>query len=86
MFEKSSLNLKKFKVLKRIYNGDEEWIDYEMEEIKFSYDQQMKAKLEYGIDGFVIGRVLTTPHVRKALLIGCALQAFQQLCGINTVM
>jgi MFS family permease len=31
-------------------------------------------------------RVLKTSSTRKALLIGSALQMFQQICGINTVM
>lgn len=30
--------------------------------------------------------MLTTPELRRALIVGCSMQMFQQLCGINTVM
>jgi MFS transporter, SP family, solute carrier family 2 (myo-inositol transporter), member 13 len=48
--KKSSKNifLQIFQVLKKIYNGDEEWIDYEMEEIKMSHEQQEREKAEHG--------------------------------------
>ncbi|KAI3366867.1 hypothetical protein L3Q82_009518 [Scortum barcoo] len=37
-------------------------------------------------NGPVIWRMLTYPPTRRALLVGCSLQMFQQLSGINTVM
>lgn len=37
-------------------------------------------------DGPVIWRMLTYPPTRRALVVGCGLQMFQQLSGINTVM
>jgi SP family myo-inositol transporter-like MFS transporter 13 len=72
-------------VLKKIYNGDAEWIAYEIGEIEVGHAQQQKDKEIYG-DGLVVSRIFATPHIRKALFIGCALQAFQQLSGINTIM
>uniref|UniRef100_A0AC34QNH5 Major facilitator superfamily (MFS) profile domain-containing protein n=1 Tax=Panagrolaimus sp. JU765 TaxID=591449 RepID=A0AC34QNH5_9BILA len=72
-------------VLDRVYNGDTSWIHYESEEIRLSHEAQQRETALYG-GGFVLGRVLKTPHIRKALMIGCALQAFQQFSGINTLM
>ncbi|KAF1761443.1 hypothetical protein GCK72_009699 [Caenorhabditis remanei] len=73
-------------VLTRIYNGHTEWVDYEMNEISFSYEEEIRAKAEHAGNGPTIFRILKTPHVRKALIIGSCLQMFQQLSGINTVM
>ncbi|CAJ0601195.1 unnamed protein product [Cylicocyclus nassatus] len=69
-------------VLRKIYGGDEEWVKYEMSEIKKGYDQEQANKS----DSPVIWRILRTPHVRKALFVGSMLQCFQQLSGINTIM
>ncbi|CAP29331.2 Protein CBR-HMIT-1.3 [Caenorhabditis briggsae] len=73
-------------VLTRIYNGHTEWVDYEINEISFSYEEELRAKAEHAGNGPTIIRILKTPHVRKALIIGSLLQMFQQLSGINTVM
>uniref|UniRef100_A0A915PTR8 Major facilitator superfamily (MFS) profile domain-containing protein n=1 Tax=Setaria digitata TaxID=48799 RepID=A0A915PTR8_9BILA len=73
------------KVLNKIYNGYEDWIAYEISENAESLESEKKAREAIG-ESVLIGRILTTPHVRKALIIGCSLQAFQQLSGINTIM
>ncbi|KAI6239318.1 Proton myo-inositol cotransporter [Aphelenchoides fujianensis] len=72
-------------VLEKIYNNNTEWVEYELNEIRCSNEEEMKAKAQFG-DSSVMGRIWRTPHVRKALMVGCALQAFQQLSGINTLM
>lgn len=64
------------RVLMRIRGHDD--VEEEMKEIRES-----EANKEEGV---AISKIFTTPHVRKALLIGCGLQLFQQLCGINTVI
>uniref|UniRef100_A0A8C4REI9 Proton myo-inositol cotransporter n=1 Tax=Erpetoichthys calabaricus TaxID=27687 RepID=A0A8C4REI9_ERPCA len=58
-------------------------IDEEYESIKTSIEEEEK---EVAGDGLVIWRMLTYPSTRRALIVGCGLQMFQQLAGINTVM
>uniref|UniRef100_F1L0W0 Proton myo-inositol cotransporter n=1 Tax=Ascaris suum TaxID=6253 RepID=F1L0W0_ASCSU len=72
-------------VVQRVYSGNKEWIDYEMSEIKNAHKEEMEAKAKVG-DSFVLWRMVTTPHVLKALTIGCLIQLFQQLAGVNTIM
>ncbi|XP_058481007.1 proton myo-inositol cotransporter-like [Solea solea] len=58
-------------------------IDEEYDSIKNSIDEEEK---DSGGDGPVIWRMLTYPPTRRALLVGCGLQMFQQLSGINIIM
>ncbi|CAJ0923604.1 unnamed protein product, partial [Mesorhabditis belari] len=71
-------------VLDKIYNGDKSWIEYELSELAVATELAKVQKSED--DESILIRVFSTPHVRKALLIGCVLQGFQQLSGINTIM
>ncbi|VDM44807.1 unnamed protein product [Toxocara canis] len=73
------------RVLDKIYGGNTDWIDYEMDEITRNINDEKQYRKTVG-QSFVIVRVLRTPHVRKALLLGCAMQMFQQLAGINTIL
>ncbi|XP_048113947.1 solute carrier family 2 member 13b isoform X2 [Alosa alosa] len=57
-------------------------VDEEYDAIKTS----IEAERDSGGDGPVLCRILASPPVRRALLVGCGLQMFQQLSGINTVM
>lgn len=73
------------KVLQKIYGGSKDWIDYEMDEITRNIEDENQYRKAVG-DSFVISRILKTQHVRKAMLLGCAMQMFQQLAGINTIL
>ncbi|XP_048881964.1 proton myo-inositol cotransporter-like isoform X1 [Brienomyrus brachyistius] len=58
-------------------------IDEEFDSIKSSIEEEEKGS---AAGGLVICRILTYPPTRRALIVGCGLQMFQQLSGINTVM
>ncbi len=42
--------------------------------------------IDYLLEGSVLWRILMSAPTRRALIVGCGLQMFQQLSGINTVM
>ncbi|XP_025139776.1 proton myo-inositol cotransporter isoform X4 [Bubalus bubalis] len=58
-------------------------IDEEYDSIKNNIEEEEK---EVGSAGPVICRMLSYPPTRRALIVGCGLQMFQQLSGINTIM
>ncbi|ESP00301.1 hypothetical protein LOTGIDRAFT_148971, partial [Lottia gigantea] len=59
-------------------------IEAELFEIKRVCEIEKQAKIDS--NGFTVVRMLRSPAMRRALLVGCGLQLFQQLSGINTVM
>ncbi|MEQ2272856.1 hypothetical protein XENORESO_015269 [Xenotaenia resolanae] len=58
-------------------------IEEEYDSIRASIEEEGK---EAGSGGVVILRILSYGPTRRALIVGCGLQMFQQLSGINTVM
>ncbi|XP_059191735.1 proton myo-inositol cotransporter-like isoform X1 [Centropristis striata] len=58
-------------------------VDEEYDAIRSSIEDEQK---EAGAGGLVILRILRYGPTRRALIVGCGLQMFQQLSGINTVM
>lgn len=70
------------KVLRSI-RGEDFPIDEELESMKVSFTQQQNEN--YGTRSLWL-QVLRCPSTRRALTLGCMLQGFQQLAGINTVM
>ncbi|XP_052283950.1 proton myo-inositol cotransporter-like isoform X1 [Dreissena polymorpha] len=57
-------------------------VENELQEIQDAIDEQKKLETGKG----VLMRMLGTQPVRRALVLGCGMQLFQQLCGINTVI
>ncbi|XP_045028913.1 proton myo-inositol cotransporter isoform X1 [Daphnia magna] len=76
------------KVLQRI-RGPCHNIDDELEAIKASVEEserELGYRRQRGQTANVIIQILQSPPVRRALFLGCLLQMFQQIAGINTVM
>ncbi|XP_049954349.1 proton myo-inositol cotransporter-like [Schistocerca serialis cubense] len=75
------------KVLSSI-RGDRAVASDELELIKASCleDEELQQAKQAGSGQSAFVKILRTSHTRHALILGCALQAFQQLSGINTVM
>ncbi|XP_020780609.1 proton myo-inositol cotransporter-like isoform X2 [Boleophthalmus pectinirostris] len=69
------------RVLTKIRGGDD--VEEEFESIRISIEEERR---ETGEGGAVILRILHHAPTRRALIVGCGLQMFQQLSGINTVM
>uniref|UniRef100_A0A8C4HL99 Proton myo-inositol cotransporter n=1 Tax=Dicentrarchus labrax TaxID=13489 RepID=A0A8C4HL99_DICLA len=68
------------RVLSQIRGGQN--IDEEYDTIRTSIEEEEKE----ASGGLVILRILRHGPTRRALIVGCGLQMFQQLSGINTVM
>uniref|UniRef100_A0A914BY64 Major facilitator superfamily (MFS) profile domain-containing protein n=1 Tax=Acrobeloides nanus TaxID=290746 RepID=A0A914BY64_9BILA len=73
------------KVFEKIYEHNEDWIQYEIAELRVALERAERIKALHN-GAHVLFRVFSTPHLRKALFVGCALQIFQQASGINTIL
>ncbi|CAD5117480.1 unnamed protein product [Dimorphilus gyrociliatus] len=67
-------------VLRQIRNAN---VDDEIHEIKTNIEEDKNVRTSRR---FLLIQMLMDSTVRKALIVGCGLQLFQQLSGINTVM
>ncbi|XP_034031726.1 proton myo-inositol cotransporter-like isoform X3 [Thalassophryne amazonica] len=68
-------------VLSKIRGGQN--IEEEYNSIKTSIEEEAKESIGGGL---IMLRILNYGPTRRALIVGCGLQMFQQLAGINTVM
>ncbi|XP_055958154.1 proton myo-inositol cotransporter-like isoform X2 [Patella vulgata] len=64
---------------------------YLPESPRWLIDQELEATARASLvqirdNRLVIFRIWTTPHVRRAQIVGAFLQVFQQACGINTII
>ncbi|XP_067683406.1 proton myo-inositol cotransporter-like [Haliotis asinina] len=60
-------------------------VDEEVKVLRRVCNEDEEIKQQQG-DRSTIVRLLTTPSTRRAVTVGCGLQLFQQLTGINTIM
>ncbi|CAC5420083.1 SLC2A13 [Mytilus coruscus] len=70
------------KVLEKLRDSSN--VDHEMRDIEKSVKES--REFEQSNVFATIAKMLGNQPVRKALLLGCLMQLFQQLCGINTVI
>ncbi|KRZ14735.1 Proton myo-inositol cotransporter [Trichinella zimbabwensis] len=78
-----------FNILTGIYGEDETGVKLaqnDIDQIKDAQEQREKDNEAKGKEKFTFIAMVKRPETRKALIIGCAMQMFQQLSGINTVM
>lgn len=74
------------RVLERVYSqATAEQIDLQLQVLRASVQQSIDiANSTTFFERFK--SMITVPVNRRALIIGCGMQAFQQLCGFNTLM
>jgi SP family myo-inositol transporter-like MFS transporter 13 len=78
----------RYDVAKRVLlqiRGSREAAEREFQIVKQTFEDDERERMEKG-GRFVAITMLKTPHLRRALIVGCGLQLFQQVSGINTVM